>query len=346
MSRSNKTSYASSGVSIKRGDQLVDIIKPLAKATFRKEIIGSIGGFAAASSLPTKYKNPILISCTDGVGTKIEIADALKIYDSIGIDLVAMCVNDLITLQAEPLFFLDYLVTDKINLKVSKEIIKGIAKGCKNSNCSLIGGETAEHPNAFPKGKFDLAGFCVGVLEKDSKKLSNKAKKDDVLIGLKSNGLHSNGFSLIRKLIEKKKLKLNQKFKGSSLGKALLKPTKIYVNEILSLRNKMKINALSHITGGGLTGNLERIIPNNLSAFISLGPKYPFNDDLFRLIESNSNLNRAEMLSTFNCGIGMILSIKKNDLVQCKNLLKKLKMPHVELGFIGSGKSNKKIIFE
>ena len=346
MSKSNKTSYASSGVSIKRGDQLVDIIKPLAKATFRKEIIGSIGGFAAASSLPKKYKNPILISCTDGVGTKIEIADALKIYDSIGIDLVAMCVNDLITLQAEPLFFLDYLVTDKINLKVSKEIIKGIAKGCKNSNCSLIGGETAEHPNAFPKGKFDLAGFCVGVLEKDSKKLSNKAKKDDVLIGLKSNGLHSNGFSLIRRLIEKKKLKLNQKFKGSSLGKALLKPTKIYVNEILSLRNKMKINALSHITGGGLTGNLERIIPNNLSAFISLGPKYPFNDDLFSLIESNSNLNRAEMLSTFNCGIGMILSIKKNNLVQCKNLLKKLKMPHVELGFIGSGKSNKKIIFE
>ena len=346
MSRSNKTSYASSGVSIKRGDQLVDIIKPLAKDTFRKEIIGSIGGFAAASSLPKKYKNPILISCTDGVGTKIEIADALKIYDSIGIDLVAMCVNDLITLQAEPLFFLDYLVTDKINLKVSKDIIKGIAKGCKNSNCSLIGGETAEHPNAFPKGKFDLAGFCVGVLEKDSKKLSNKVKKDDVLIGLKSNGLHSNGFSLIRKLIEKKKLKLNQKFKGSSLGKALLKPTKIYVKEILSLRNKMKISALSHITGGGLTGNLERIIPNNLSAFISLGPKYPFNDDLFSLIESNSNLNRAEMLSTFNCGIGMILSIKKNDLRQCKNLLKKLKMPHVELGFIGSGKSNKKIIFE
>jgi phosphoribosylformylglycinamidine cyclo-ligase len=346
LSRSNKTSYTSSGVSIKRGDQLVDIIKPLAKATFRKEIIGSIGGFAAASSLPKKYKNPILISCTDGVGTKIEIADALKIYDSIGIDLVAMCVNDLITLQAEPLFFLDYLVTDKINLKVSKEIIKGIAKGCKNSNCSLIGGETAEHPNAFPKGKFDLAGFCVGVLEKDSKKLSNKAKKDDVLIGLKSNGLHSNGFSLIRKLIEKKKLKLNQKFKGSTLGKALLKPTKIYVNEILSIRNKMKISALSHITGGGLSGNLERIIPNNLSAFISLGPKYPFNDDLFSLIESNSNLNRAEMLSTFNCGIGMILSIKKNNLRQCKNLLKKLKMPYVELGFIGSGKSNKKIIFE
>lgn len=206
MSRSNKTSYADSGVSIKRGDQLVDIIKPLAKTTFRKEIIGSIGGFAAASVLPKKYKNPVLISCTDGVGTKIEIADAMKVYDSIGIDLVAMCVNDLITLQAEPLFFLDYLVTDKINLNVSKEIIKGITKGCKDSQCSLIGGETAEHPNAFPKGKFDLAGFCVGVLEKSSKKLKNQVKKGDVLIGLKSNGLHSNGFSLVRKLIEKSRL--------------------------------------------------------------------------------------------------------------------------------------------
>ncbi len=345
MSRSNKTSYANSGVSIKRGDQLVDIIKPLAKRTFRKEIIGSIGGFAAAAVIPKKYKNPVLISCTDGVGTKIEIADALKIYDSIGIDLVAMCVNDLITLQAEPLFFLDYLVTDKINLKVSKEIIKGIVKGCKDSHCSLIGGETAEHPNAFPKGKFDLAGFCVGVLEKDSKKISNQVKKGDVLIGLKSNGLHSNGFSLIRKLIEKKKIKLNQKFKGATLGKALLKPTKIYVKEILSIKNKIKLNALSHITGGGLIGNLERIIPNNLSANISFQSKYPFNDDLFSLIESKSSLSKVEMLSTFNCGIGMILSISKNDLTQCKNHLKKLKMPYSELGFISQRKSNKKIIF-
>jgi len=345
LSRSNKISYADSGVSIKRGDQLVDIIQPLAKTTFRKEIIGSIGGFAAASVLPKKYKNPVLISCTDGVGTKIEIADALKVYDSIGIDLVAMCVNDLITLQAEPLFFLDYLVTDKINLKVSKEIIKGIAKGCRDSQCSLIGGETAEHPNAFPKGKFDLAGFCVGVLEKDSKKLKNQVKKDDVLIGLKSNGLHSNGFSLIRKLIEKKKIRLNQKFKRSTLGKALLKPTKIYVKEILYLKDKIHLNALSHITGGGLTGNLERVIPRNLSANISIGSKYPFHDDLFSLIESKSNLSKMEMLSTFNCGIGMILSVSKSDLSKCRNHLKKLKIPHFELGFIGPRKSNKKIIF-
>jgi len=343
--KSNKTSYASSGVSIKRGDQLVDIIKPLARTTFRKEIIGSIGGFAAASILPKKYKNPVLISCTDGVGTKIEIAEALKVYDSIGIDLVAMCVNDLITLQAEPLFFLDYLVTDKINLKVSKEIVKGIAKGCRDSHCSLIGGETAEHPNAFPKGKFDLAGFCVGVTEKDSKKLNNQAKKGDVLIGLKSNGLHSNGFSLIRKLIEKKKIKLNQRFRSSTLGKALLKPTKIYVKEILSLKDKIELNALSHITGGGLTGNLERIIPSNLSAFISLGSKYPFHDDLFNLIESKSSQSKMEMLSTFNCGIGMIISINQSDLEECKNHLKKLKIPNFELGFIGPRKSNKKIIF-
>ena len=345
MSKSKKISYASSGVSVKRGDQLVDIIKPIAQDTFRKEIIGSIGGFAAASILPKKYKNPVLISCTDGVGTKIEISEAMKIYDSIGIDLVAMCVNDLLTLQAEPLFFLDYLVTDKINLKKSKEIIKGIAKGCKDSHCSLIGGETAEHPNTFPKGKFDLAGFCVGVLEKNSKKLSNQVKENDVLLGLKSSGLHSNGFSLIRNLISKKKINLNQKFNKSSLGKALLKPTKIYVKEVLSLKEKITINALSHITGGGIIGNLERIIPNNLSAIISFGLRYPFNNDLFNLIESKSNLNRKEMFSTFNCGIGMILSINKNDLQECKKILKKLRMPHVELGYINLRKSDKKITF-
>ncbi len=345
MSKSNKTSYTSSGVSIKRGDKLVDILKPLAKSTFRKEIIGSIGGFAAASVLPKKYKNPVLISCTDGVGTKIEIADALKIYDSIGIDLVAMCVNDLITLQAEPLFFLDYLVTDKINLKNSKDIFKGIVKGCRESNCSLIGGETAEHPNAFPKGKFDLAGFCVGVVERDQKKLINQAKNNDILIGLKSSGLHSNGFSLIRKLLEKKKIKLNQKFKNSTLGKEILKPTKIYVKEILFLKDKIKINSLSHITGGGLTGNLERIIPDNLSAIISFGSNYPFNNDLFSLIETKSNLKKEEMLSTFNCGIGMILSIQKNDQEECKKILNKIKMPYIELGYVSSKKSNKKVSY-
>ena len=182
-------------------------------------------------------------------------------------------------------------------------------------------------------------------MEKDSKKLSNQVKKDDVLIGLKSNGLHSNGFSLIRKLIEKKKIKLNQKFKGSTLGKALLKPTKIYVEEILYLKNKIELNALSHITGGGLTGNLERIIPNNLSAYVSLGSKYPFHDDLFSLIESKSNLSKMEMLSTFNCGVGMVLSISKSDLTQCEGYLKKLRVPYFELGFIGPRKSNKKIIF-
>ena len=343
MSKINKTSYAASGVSIKRGEQLVDILKPLAKTTFRKEIIGTIGGFAAESKIPKKFKNPVLISCTDGVGTKIEIADAMKIYDSIGIDLVAMCVNDLITLQAEPLFFLDYLVTEKIDLKKSKLIFKGITKGCRESYCSLIGGETAEHPNAFPKGKFDLAGFCVGVMEKNTKKLKNQVKKDDVLIGLKSSGLHSNGFSLIRKLVENKKLKLNQEFNGSTLGKVLLKPTKIYVKEILLLKEKITINALSHITGGGLIGNLERVIPNHLIANIHLSEKYSFNNDLYSLIETKSNLSKNEMLSTFNCGIGMILSINKKDLIACKKILKKLKMPHVELGYVGSNRSNKKI---
>jgi len=331
-------------VSIKRGDELVNFIKPLAKETFRKEVLGSIGGFAAASIIPKKYKKPVLVSCTDGVGTKIEIAQKLKTYDTIGIDLVAMCVNDLITLQAEPLFFLDYLVTDKINLKDSKNIFKGIAKGCKDSNCSLVGGETAEHPNAFPKGKFDLAGFCVGVLEKDSKKLSNQAKKNDILIGLKSSGLHSNGFSLIRKLLDEKKLKLNQKLKGSSLGKILLKPTKIYVKDVLILKENITINALSHITGGGLIGNLERILSDGLSASISL-KKFPFHNELFSLIQEKSNLSHNEMLSTFNCGIGMIISIPKKDLSKGIKILKKLRIPNIELGKIISKKSNEKISF-
>ena len=345
MSKLNKTSYASSGVSIKRGDDLVGLIKPLAKTTYRKEVLGSIGGFAAASLIPKKYKNPVLISCTDGVGTKIEIARKLKKFDTIGIDLVAMCVNDLVTLQAEPLFFLDYLVTDKINLKKSKEIFKGIAKGCKESSCALIGGETAEHPNSFPKDNFDLAGFCVGVLEKDSKMLKNMSKKNDVLIGLKSNGLHSNGFSLIRKLIDKKKINLNEKIKKTSLGKIILKPTKIYVKEILSLKEVASINALSHITGGGFIGNLERIIPDNLSASVSLESKYHFHKDLFTLIEERSNLTHEEMLSTFNCGIGMILSVPKDELDKTSKKLKTLNMPYLILGKIQSKSSDNKINF-
>ena len=232
MSSYKKISYKASGVDIVLGEKLVEIIKPLAKKTFRKEVINEIGGFASLFDIPKNYQNPILVSSTDGVGTKIEIAELMNNHKSIGIDLVAMCVNDLITSGAEPLFFLDYLVTDKINLNKSKDIVSGIAKGCKISNCSLIGGETAEHPKNFPKGKYDLAGFSVGVMEKKSLKKYNY-RINDLLIGLKSSGLHSNGYSLVRKILEGKKI-------DNSIKNELLKPTKIYSQEVLNLTKKTK----------------------------------------------------------------------------------------------------------
>ena len=216
MSKKNKISYKTSGVDVKKGDALINLIKPFAKKTNRTEIMESIGGFSAITSIPKRYKDPLIVSATDGVGTKIEIAELMKNHSTIGEDLVAMCVNDLITCGAEPLFFLDYLVTEKINLLKAKEIIKGIAKGCEIANCSLIGGETAEHPNAFPKEKYDLAGFSVGVVEKKNTLRKNKLKNGDLLISLKSSGLHSNGFSLIRELIKRKKLNLKAKIGSRS----------------------------------------------------------------------------------------------------------------------------------
>ena len=227
MSKKNKISYKTSGVDVKKGDALINLIKPFAKKTNRTEIMESIGGFSAITSIPKRYKDPLIVSATDGVGTKIEIAELMKNHSTIGEDLVAMCVNDLITCGAEPLFFLDYLVTEKINLLKAKEIIKGIAKGCEIANCSLIGGETAEHPNAFPKEKYDLAGFSVGVVEKKNILRKNKLKNGDLLISLKSSGLHSNGFSLIRELIKRKKLNLKSKMGSKNLGEILLHPTKI-----------------------------------------------------------------------------------------------------------------------
>ena len=264
MSKKNKISYKNSGVDVKKGDALINLIKPFAKKTNRAEIMEGIGGFSAITSIPKRYKDPLIVSATDGVGTKIEIAELMKNHSTIGEDLVAMCVNDLITCGAEPLFFLDYLVTEKINLSKAKEIIKGIAKGCKIANCSLIGGETAEHPNAFPKEKYDLAGFSVGVVEKKNILRKNKLKNGDLLISLKSSGLHSNGFSLIRELIKRKKLNLKTKMGNKNLGEILLHPTKIYVKEILELQKNINLKAIAHITGGGLIGNLKRIIPEKI----------------------------------------------------------------------------------
>ena len=315
-----------------KGDALINLIKPFAKKTNRAEIMEGIGGFSAITSIPKRYKDPLIVSATDGVGTKIEIAELMKNHSTIGEDLVAMCVNDLITCGAEPLFFLDYLVTEKINLSKAKEIIKGIAKGCEIANCSLIGGETAEHPNAFPKEKYDLAGFSVGVVEKKNILRKNKLKNGDLLISLKSSGLHSNGFSLIRELIKRKKLNLKTKMGSKNLGEILLHPTKIYVKEILELQKNINLKAIAHITGGGLIGNLKRIIPEKIEINLFKNSLFNFNKKLFLLIQEASNLSDEEMLNTFNCGNGMVIVISENELEETKKILIELKIGYKIIG--------------
>ena len=255
-----------------------------------------------------------------------------------------MCVNDLITCGAEPLFFLDYLVTEKINLLKAKEIIKGIAKGCEIANCSLIGGETAEHPNAFPKEKYDLAGFSVGVVEKKNILRKNKLKNGDLLISLKSSGLHSNGFSLIRELIKRKKLNLKTKMGSKNLGEILLHPTKIYVKEILELQKNINLKAIAHITGGGLIGNLKRIIPEKIEINLFKNSLFNFNKKLFLLIQEASNLSDEEMLNTFNCGNGMVIVISENELEKTKKILIKLKIGYKIIGACSNLKKGNSLV--
>ena len=344
MSKKNKISYKTSGVDIKKGDALINLIKPFAKKTNRQEIMEGIGGFSAITSIPKRYKDPLIVSATDGVGTKIEIAELMKNHSTIGEDLVAMCVNDLITCGAEPLFFLDYLVTEKINLLKAKEIIKGIAKGCEIANCSLIGGETAEHPNAFPKEKYDLAGFSVGVVEKKNILRKNKLKNGDLLISLKSSGLHSNGFSLIRELIKRKKLNLKTKMGSKNLGEILLHPTKIYVKEILELQKNINLKAIAHITGGGLIGNLKRIIPEKIEINLFKNSLFNFNKKLFSLIQEASNLSDEEMLNTFNCGNGMVIVISENELEKTKKILIELKIGYKIIGACSNLKKGNSLV--
>ena len=344
MSKKNKISYKTSGVDVKKGDALINLIKPFAKKTNRAEIMEGIGGFSAITSIPKRYKDPLIVSATDGVGTKIEIAELMKNHSTIGEDLVAMCVNDLITCGAEPLFFLDYLVTEKINLLKAKEIIKGIAKGCEIANCSLIGGETAEHPNAFPKEKYDLAGFSVGIVEKKNILRKNKLKKGDLLISLKSSGLHSNGFSLIRELIKRKKLNLKAKMGSKNLGEILLHPTKIYVKEILELQKNINLKAIAHITGGGLIGNLKRIIPEKIEINLFKNSLFNFNKKLFSLIQEASNLSDEEMLNTFNCGNGMVIVISENELEKTKKILIELKIGYKIIGACSNLKKGNSLV--
>ena len=297
-----KISYKEAGVDIDAGNSLVDKIKPVVKETFNENVIGGIGSFAGAFRLPKGYKNPVLLSATDGVGTKLKLAIDAKKYDSVGIDLVAMCVNDLICNFGEPLFFLDYYATGKLDVDAASEVIKGIAAGCKEAECALIGGETAEMPGMYNKGDFDLAGFAVGIAEEDE--LNPKVKEGDVLIALPSSGIHSNGYSLVRKLFfEKLNMRFDDEIEGKKLIDILLTPTRIYVKDFKRL--KPYINALAHITGGGIVENLPRVLSDDLEALvykdkIKILPIFEF---MKKYVDEN------EMFRTFNMGVGMILAV-------------------------------------
>ena len=303
---SKNFTYEKSGVSIKKADNFIKFISSSTKKSKKSGEFKNIGGFGALTKLPKKLKNPFLVTSTDGVGTKIEVANQLNKFDTIGIDLVAMCVNDIIVQGAKPLLFLDYISVEKINTKKLKNIIKGIIKGCNLANCELVGGETAEMPGTYSKGKFDIAGFSLGIVEKD-RILLNKIKEKDLVIAIPSSGLHSNGFSLVRHIIKKKKINLK---KNLFLKKELLKPTKIYVKHILELINRQYLNACANITGGGLEDNIKRIIPKNLCAEINLEKVKVLK--IFRWLKKKG-IGDREMLKTFNCGIGFCLIIKQNN---------------------------------
>ena len=342
--KNQKVTYTKSGVSIKVADKLVEKIKPISKKTFDKNVLGNIGGFGALYDFSKlKYKNPVLVSGTDGVGTKLKIAVKTDNLKGIGVDLVAMCVNDIISQGAKPLFFLDYYATSKLNLKKSVEILKGIAKGCKQSECALIGGETAEMPGLYKKNDFDLAGFCVGVVDKKDILPKKNIKKTDVIIGLKSSGFHSNGYSLINFLIDKKKLNLKKKINNTTYEKILIKPTKLYT-DILKLRNFKDIKAIANITGGGMTENIPRVLPKNMSAEIDLNKiQLPA---IFKEIKNLGNIDYDEMLRVFNCGIGMIIIVSKTNADKTMRNLKSLKLSSKIIGEIVPLKGNPKVKYK
>ncbi len=321
-----RMTYKSAGVNVDAGNKFVGLIRSVVRRTFRPEVITDIGGFSGLFSFQAKkFRNPVLVSSTDGVGTKLKVAFMLDKHDTVGIDLVAMCVNDVVVQGAEPLFLLDYLATGKISLDVSTQIIKGIAKGCIEAGCALIGGETAEMPAFYKEGEYDLAGFVVGVVEKSRIIDGSKIKPGDQFIGLASSGLHSNGYSLARKVVfEHLGLRAKDRVKGISktIGEEMLVPTRIYVKPILSLLKEFQIRGLAHITGGGITDNLPRVIPSGLKAVVWKGswPVHP----IFHFLQGAGNIEEQEMLRTFNNGIGMILVVPPKDTEKVLTCLKRM----------------------
>lgn len=337
--KNSKTTYAKAGVNIDEGNRLVDLIKPFARATRRKGADADLGGFGGLFDLkPLNYKDPVLVSSTDGVGTKLKLAISLNKHDTIGIDLVAMCVNDLIVQGAEPLFFLDYFATGKLNADNAAQVIKGIADGCKQAGCALVGGETAEMPGIYSADEYDLAGFSVGIVERKNILPKKGVKAGDVLLGLPSSGVHSNGYSLVRYILSTQGLTYNDKAPFDTkrtLGHVLLTPTIIYVKACQPAIKAGVIKAMAHITGGGITENLPRVLPKNVSAEVDLSAWKQ--SALFKWLAKAGGVENSEMLKTFNCGIGMIILVDKKDAAKAKKLLKGA----VELGKITAKKSNR-----
>lgn len=321
MSGNNSSlSYKDAGVDIDAGNALVDRIKGVVKRTHRPEVMGGIGGFGALCSLPTKYKEPVLVSGTDGVGTKLRLAMDLNKHDTIGIDLVAMCVNDLIVQGAEPLFFLDYYATGKLDVDTAADVVAGIGEGCIQSGCALIGGETAEMPGMYHGEDYDVAGFCVGVVEKADIIDGSKVKAGDALIAVGSSGPHSNGFSLIRKIIEVSQADLSQEFEGKPLAEHLLEPTKIYVKSTLKMMESCDVHAISHITGGGFWENIPRVLPEGTKAVVD-GSSWEW-PVAFKWLQEAGNVETYEMYRTFNCGVGLVIALPQEQAAQAIEILK------------------------
>lgn len=336
--------YKSAGVDIEAGNALVERIKPIAARTRTAGVMAGLGGFGSMFELPLdRYQQPILVSGTDGVGTKLKLANELNIHDTIGIDLVAMCVNDIIVQGAEPLFFLDYFATGKLDVDTAASVVDGIGKGCELAGAALVGGETAEMPGMYADGEYDLAGFCVGIVEKSKVLDGAKVRVGDKLIGIASSGPHSNGYSLIRKIIAHSNVALTDSFNGKTLGAALLEPTRIYVKSLLALLDKVPVHALAHITGGGLTENLPRVLPTGTKANIDLASwEFPA---IFKWLQEQGNVSLPDMLTTFNCGIGMIVCVAPEDEHAALRTLDQLGETAFTIGELVESESKPEVIY-
>jgi len=335
-------SYRDAGVDIDAGDALVEAIKPLARSTNRPGCLSGLGGFGALFELPLeRFRQPVLVSGTDGVGTKLRLASMIGRHDTIGIDLVAMCVNDVVVQGAEPLFFLDYFATGRLDVDVATQVVAGIAEGCRRAGAALIGGETAEMPDMYAGGDYDLAGFCVGIAEKSQLIDGSKVRRGNVLLGIASSGPHSNGYSLIRKIIEQSGADLDQDVDGRRLGEALLEPTHIYVKPLLALIGQVPIRAAAHITGGGITGNVPRVLPAGLGAVIESSSWT--RPAVFDWLQETGNVASREMYRTFNCGIGMVVVVDADDAPRAVSVLEDLDQQAAVIGYVEQLKDDDRV---